>query len=401
LAAAASTLPSSELAQVEPLLAAAAAAKVGLAELSLARLAEMHHAWPSASANIRTFLAEADADDPRLGEARALQSRISTMVEKETEEHKLRAERLQVLAALLALALLGLLVMRRRYRMPLVRALRAQPLLFPALAKAVGRIRHDVLKHRTSALELLADSATPREDVARALLEPAPTSKEVASIYDQLTQEARGLSVRLCPLAAEPVLGGLVADLQKAEALIQRTDDARPALHAVDARLRGLHLDCLQALLRSGPRTTLTAGLLARWIDGVSNRHGSTVAPGLYLQGAQIAFPLPKTTLASITSNLLRNAIAATEATPGAAVEVRAEQGRDGTGRRTVTLVVADTCPERLDQELIERRPADRGLGIVRDTARAWGGEIVVREEATPFCKSVGVRFPAPPEVTP
>jgi len=107
---------------------------------------------------------------------------------------------------------------------------------------------------------------------------------------------------------------------------------------------------------------------------------------------------LPKTTLGSIASNLLRNALAAAEATPGAAVEVRAEQGRDGTGRRTVTLVVADTSAERLDEELIEHRPADRGLGIVRDTTRAWGGEIIVGEESAPFRKSVGVRFPAPPE---
>ena len=117
-----------------------------------------------------------------------------------------------------------------------------------------------------------------------------------------------------------------------------------------------------------------------------------------YLQEAQIPFPLPRATLCSIVSNLLRNALDATAGEPGAAVQLRVEQGRGGTGRRTVSMLVADSSPQRLDGETIENRPPDRGLGIVRETTRAWGGEIVVREEAPPFHKTVGVRFPAPPE---
>ena len=401
LAAAASGLPPVDLTRFESGLEAAAKAKVALAAFSLARMAEARQQWALASARIRAFLAEAGADEPRLGEARALQARMSNVVEKEAEQRNLRAERLRALAVLLALLLLALLVLRRWYRQSLAHALRAQPLLFPPLTKFIGKIRHDVLKHRTSALELLVDPATPREDVARALLEPVPTSKEVASIYDHLAKEARGLGVRLCRLSREPVLGALVADLERAEALIKRTDRIPPALQTIDERLRGQHLDRLQDLLRSGPRTTLNAGLLAQWIDGVAGRHGSGIVPGLYLQGAQIAFPLPRTTLGSVVSNLLRNAMTASEATTGAAVEIRVEQGRDSTGRRTVTLVIADTSPQHLDEEMIGRRPADRGLGIVRETARTWGGEIILREESPPFRKSVGVRFPAPPETTP
>jgi len=400
LAGAASVLPPVELGPFESHLEAAAQAKVALATFSLARMAETRRQWDVAAAYVHRFLELADADDPRLVEAHALQARMNKVVEQEVEQRTTRAKRLEAGIALFLVAVAAVLGLRRWHRKTLARALRTQPLLFPALAKSIGRIRHDVLKHRTSALELLADPTTARADVARALLEPAPTSSDVVSIYDQLAQEARGLGVLLCPVAREPVLGALVADLKRAEALIQRTDDVSPALHEIDERLRGSHLDSLQALLRSGPRTTLNAGLVSRWIDGVCGQNPSATMPGLYLPAAQIPFPLPESTLGSIVSNLLRNAVAASE-DDTSAVEVRVEQGRDGTGRRTVSLLVADTSPRGLDTEVIEGRPADRGLGIVRDTTRAWGGEIVVRDEPAPFCKSVGVRFPAPPEASP
>lgn len=401
LAGATSALAPSELGPFEAHLEAAAGAKVTLAELSLARLAEARRQWDVAAARVRRFIDHADSDDPRLSDARALEARMKSVLDKEAEARNLRVERLQLAGALVLAAMAAVLGMRRWRRKTLTRALRAQPLLFPTLVKSIGRVRHDVLKHRTSALELLSDPTTPREDVAHALLEPTPASSEVASIYDQLSQEVRALGVLLCPLAREPVLGPLHADLKRAEVLIQRAGAPSTLLREIDERLRGVHAARLQALLRSGPRTTLNAGLLSQWIDGVCGQRLSAVTPGLYLQGAPIPFPLPEATLGSMVSNLLRNAVAATADVAVPAVEVRAEQGRDGTGRRTVSLLVADASPKSLDAESIERRPADRGLGIVRDTARAWGGEIVVREEPPPFRKSVGVRFPAPPEPSP
>jgi signal transduction histidine kinase len=337
-----------------------------------------------------------------VSEARALQARVGKVLEDEAERHKLRTERLRAAIALAVLLGLGVVVVRRRSRQPLGRALRSQPLLFPALVKAMGQIRHDVLKHRASALELLAEPATNRQDVARALLEPAPASADVAAIFERLAQDARAVGVRLCPLAKEPVLGPLAADLARAEALVQRPDsdvEARLALQAVDQRLRGRHGDRLQALVRSGPRTVVDTPLLARWIEGVlgATDRPDRVVPGVALPAADVAFPLPKATLCAMVSNLVRNALDAVTA-PAGKVELRVEQGRDGTGRSTVTLWVADSCPRLLDLATIDNRPSDRGLGIVRDTVRAWGGEVLVREEAAPFHKSVGVRFPAPPE---
>ena len=402
VAAAATALPPVELTRFGPSLEAAAQAKVGLAAFSLARMAEARKQWPEAETQVRAFLAVADDDEPRVGEARALQARVTKVVEHEVEERNLRAERLRALAALLLLAAVGLLAVQRRYRQPLARALRGQPLLFPALAKAIGQVRHDVLKHRGSALELLSEPSTNREEVARALREPTPASAEVAGIYQHLAQEARGLGVRLCPLPREPVFGPLARDLARAEKLLGRpATGTRSALREIDERLRGEHADRLQTLLRSGPRTEVNVGLLQRWIDSVAGEPGRTdwLAPGLHLQEPTMVFPLPEATLCSIFSNLLRNAVAAAGVSPEGAVAVRGEPGRDGTGRRTVSLLLADSSPRPLDADFVEKRPADRGLGIVRETTRSWGGELVVRSEAAPFRKAVGVRFPAPPEV--
>jgi tetratricopeptide (TPR) repeat protein len=401
LAAAATSLPPVELTRFGPSLEAAAKANVGLAAFSLARMAEARRQWPEAEAQVRTFLAQAADDDPRTAEARALVARVRKVVEHEIEEEDQRRDRIRVLAALLVVAGLALLILRRRYRQPIGRALRAHPLLFPALAKAVGQVRHDVLKHRGSALELLSDASTDRQDVARALLEPTPASAEVTGIYRHLSEEARGLGVRLRPLEREPVFGPLVRDLARAEDLLGRpTSGPIPDLYKIDERLRGEHADRLQTLLRLGPRTVLDAGLVARWIDGIAAEPGRAawIAPKVTVPDTGATFPLPEATLCSLFCNLLRNAVAASGSAPQPAVEVRADQGRDHTGRRMVSLLFADSSAERLDPEMIEKRPADRGLGIVRETTRTWGGEIVVREEAAPFCKAVGVRFPAPPE---
>ena len=400
-AAAATELPPVELTRFESGLRAAKA-KVALASFSLARMAEARKQWPEAEVEVRSFLDNASPDEPRIEQARALQARVSRVVEHETEERQVRVGRIRAAIALGVLAVLGIFIARWRYRQPLGRALRRQPLLFPALAKAIGRIRHDVLKHRAGALGMLSDPMTDRQDVARALLEPAPASVEVANIYRQLSQEARGLGVHLRALPAEPVFGPLAADLERAERRLASPQSAPLAsLWKIDERLRGEHADKLQRLLAAGPRTTIDHNLLSRWIDGVAREPGwaGWVSPRVHTQTDHLAFPLPEQTLRSIASNLLRNAVEAARHGPTPTVSVFVEQGRDATGRRMVNLLVGDSAPAALDMETIETRPADRGLGIVRETTRTWGGEVVIREETAPLRKAVGVRFPAPPEV--
>ena len=404
LGAAAAALPVAELERFRPSLRGAARAGVALASLALARLAEARALWADAESELRVFFTSTSADEPRLLEARELQEHVRVAMEQERLNRNERVRRGLALAGLAALILLAVVLLRWARRYSLRRALRVQPLLFPALSQAIGKIRHDVIKHRASALELLSQPTTNREDVVRALLEPAPVSREVTGIYAQLVQEARGLGLHLCPLGREPVFGPLVRELVHVEELLGRHDPRLDGeLRMLDQRLRGPHADGLQRLLRSGPRTRLDAGLLLRWIDGVASEPGrpAWVAPGLFLQEAQIAFPLNESTLRSIFSNLLRNAVDAVAQEPAGSVQVRVEQGRDGTGRRTVSLMVVDSSPRPLREEDIEARAADRGLGIVRETARRWGGQIFVRPEPPPFSKAVGVHLPAPQEEVP
>src|SRR5207249_2854802 len=92
-----------------------------------------------------------------------------------------------------AAALVLLAVLRRRFGgWTLAAAVRRQPALFPEVARAVGELRHEVLKHRAGVLGLAADPKIDRADLSRALLEPKPTSAVVAATHDHLAQAARG-----------------------------------------------------------------------------------------------------------------------------------------------------------------------------------------------------------------
>jgi hypothetical protein len=68
-------------------------------------------------------------------------------------------------------------------------AIERAPDVFPEVAAVVAEVRHDVLKHRASALGLLADAAggaNRREEIARLMLEPAPASAAVTGAYERL-----------------------------------------------------------------------------------------------------------------------------------------------------------------------------------------------------------------------
>ena len=136
LSSAATALPVSELGRFRSSLEQALKVHVPLAAFSLARIAESENDWAQATMLVRAFVDGADADDPRLVEARALQARVGKVMEGEIEQGNRRSERIRVLVALLVVALLVGLFARRRYRQPISRALRSQPLLFPTICSS-------------------------------------------------------------------------------------------------------------------------------------------------------------------------------------------------------------------------------------------------------------------------
>ncbi len=295
-----------------------------------------------------------------------------------------------------------MLFLRRRLGgWTLAAAVRRQPALFPEVARAVGELRHDVLKHRAGVLGLAADAKVARADLARALLEPKPTSAVVAAAHEHLARAALGQGLVLRPLAREPSLGALAADLGRAERLLAAPGAALDVdgLLAIDRRVRGAHAEHLAALLGEGPRTRLGAQELSDWIAAVEaaarGEGAAWIAPALMLRELDVDFPVERDALHAIFANLLRNAqVAASTAPEAGHVIVRVERERDVTGQRIVSLLVGDSAAATLTLEAIEARDSGRGLAIVRDLVRKWRGHLVIRAEAPPFTKVVGACFP-------
>jgi signal transduction histidine kinase len=275
------------------------------------------------------------------------------------------------------------------------RALARRPRLYPAVARTVAALRHDVLKHRASVLSSALDPAA-RDEVARALLEPQPVSRSIAQEYQRLAQDARAQGVTLRPLAREPIFGALARDLAAAEAVLRKPAAPAAPLAAIDRRLREIHGPALAQLLRLGPRTRLSARELEGWIRGVEAevRRGGAgwSSPSILVQGMEVEFPVEREALATIFANLLRNAQAA--AAPDGRVLVRLGEERDAAGRRLHVLLVGDSADGDLTLEAIESRESGRGLAIVRDLTREWHGHVVVRPEQAPLRKAIGACFP-------
>jgi tetratricopeptide (TPR) repeat protein len=397
-------LPDAELRKADRrTLAAAAAVRIGAAEWALARLAEAEGDRPTALARTERALALAIGSttdgDQWVEAARGAKQRLSDTLRADADTRRDR-RRLTALAAVAAIAAtLGLLARRRWRGRTVASALRRRPALFPDVARAVGELRHDVLKHRASVLGLLSDADAPRDEIVRTMTEPRPTSAVVSTIYDRLAQAATGHGTTLRALAREPVFGALHRDLARAEGLLVTAGNgSHTELTAIDERLRGPHADALAELLELGPRTRLDAATLSAWIASVeaSARQGGGgwTAPALSLADLAVDFPIEHDALAAIFMNLLRNAQAAVAGQEDGRVIVRVDRARDVTGRQEVSLALGDSAPAPLTLEVIEARESGRGLAIVRDLVREWRGHLVVRPDAVPFTKVVGACFP-------
>ena len=140
------------------------------ADWALARLHAHAERWSEALARATAFLARAPADDPLRARAEA------ALVELRRRDDDVRWwRRLGLWAAVGAGALLVLALvlraLRRRRAWDVATAIDRAPDVFPEVAAVVAEIRHDVLKHRASALGLLDDpsaGASGREEIAPA-----------------------------------------------------------------------------------------------------------------------------------------------------------------------------------------------------------------------------------------
>lgn len=375
-----------------PLLQEGSASGVTAADWALARRALALQQHLTADPLIARFLAGAADDDPLRPAAVAAQAARQAEVRSAAQARQRLALGLSVLLALL---LAGLLAWRLRGS-TVRAALAAQPALFPDVASCVHAIRHDVLKHRASALGMLGTNAAVGADVAATLREPTPTSVAVRTLYLTLCGQARSSGLMLRPIEREPAFGPLLRDLQRAE---QRAADPRrvPAMLAIDQRLRGVHAERLQALLQAGPRVRLDATVVSDWLRALAaeQRQGGAdwVVPAIAIAEGEVVCPVEGQALLSIFSNLVSNAEQAVASASDQQILIRLQQERDAAGRSVVALWVADSSPQELTLALVEAQPAERGLGIVREQVRRWRGQLQVRSEAGPWRKSIGVMF--------
>jgi signal transduction histidine kinase len=370
----------------------AAAQGIAPAHWALARIDLLQNRPDDALPRIEKFLAAAAPDDPGLTDAGAERDRLlrSSTAAAQARIRQRAAIGFGALAILLALAAFfwaGATVES---------ALGKAPQLYPLVARMVGEIRHDVIKHRLSVLGMAADR---RAEVARSLLSPEPVSHAVAQRYQAVRTAARALGVSLRRMRREPIFGRLARDLSRAETLLKAPSGGENELLRIDERIRELHSPRLAALLRLAPRTRLDAGAVAGWIRDVEaemRRGGSSwTDPSILLQGMEVEFPVERSALSTIFANLLRNAQAAAA---GGEVIVRLGEERDAAGRNLTVLLVGDSAENTVSLEAIEQRESGRGLALVRDLTREWQGHLVVRPEEPPWKKAVGACFPAPPQ---
>jgi Tfp pilus assembly protein PilF len=413
--------PAGELRGYRGELEQAAAQGIAAAEWALSSLAASQGSWGEAAARAEAFLSRAAADDPLRPRVRAALDGLAVRA----SEHQARRSlwlRLGLGLAGLLTALLVVLLARRLRRRSVAGALARVPGLYPDVAAVVAELRHDVLKHRASALGLAAADPEARAEVHKLLLEPAPASVAVAEAYERLRRAAAVAGVAVARLEREPVFGPLARKLAQAEALLDRPPGPREAaaLAAIDSELRETVGPALAELLAAAPRTRLDPADMARWMragtsegeagdtaanggagHGAGNGARPPLQPGLHLPALDLELPITPEALHTIISNLVRNAVSALASARDPRVLLRVEEGRDAAGRQLVTFLVADSAPATLSLADIEQRDGQRGLGIVRDLVRRWGGYLVVRPEPAPFVKAVGAAFPLTPAPPP
>ncbi len=366
------------------------------AHWALAQRAALKGAPQVASAHIAAYIEAAPAGDRFVPAAKALAQTLRHEASRHAAGKRLRAARWRQLT----LGGAGLLLLTAYlffFRGSSVsRALQRRPRLFPAVARIIAELRHDVFKHRTSALELLGDDDVTPEQLRDTLLQPVPASELVRDGYQRLVSLARAHSITLRRLEREPVFGPLVRDLKRAEKAVL-VPGSRGVLLKVDARLRSRHMAAMKQLLERGPRSQLDAAELQRWIASVHAESAASgkkwTEPALQMTEPTVRFPVDRTALFHIFANLLRNAQAAVRECNEPRIQVSVARVTDFTGQALVRLQIADNASLPFSRETVENQDTGRGLGIVRETTRAWNGSLLVDNEGAPYRKTVGVQF--------
>jgi hypothetical protein len=283
--------------------------------------------------------------------------------------------------------------------------LRVAPGAAGEVAGRLAAIRHEVIKHRLSALTAVAaalDGGDPEPAawLAARLAGPDGVFARYDAYIAALVALGRQHGVALDLVDVDPVVGPVsraLALLRGQVGSLQRGQPAASGALRAAAALIEPASERMSALIQEASSVVLDG---ARWraMWEAAGPHGD--GPSFEAAGPALRVRVHGADLEDVLVNLLRNASRASAASGGAVVRAEVSVDEDPvTGVVLARVVVADQAPAPLPQAALRAPVAGRGLSVVVAAVRRVGGAI--RVVSVPgFSKGVAVFLPMVEEAT-
>ena len=379
-----------------------AAARYGVADAwyLLARQAEARGEWSEVRTLLDAWFARASQDSPyRLG---------ATELRDEARRRALVIRVGLGSALLLGIGLPLLIWVRRRTAGQLRDLLDSAPSSWHDAARAIARLRHEVLKHNTTVLPDVADALDAGNSLPWLALQPrlGMLRERFASQLDVLEDLGKIHGLRLDLRRRDPLLAPMWRGMVRLSR-VKRPSAAE--LRSISAAVNGVGYRALDQIVREICVLPVTVELVRGVYTRVCHEPGiaGTEVPELrVLQNDEETDPRAHTVrmfrddLEDILANLLRNALSAGARHLYLAI---GEVDDPITGVGSVELRLIDDAPGALTQTMIRSRYIGRGLGLAVDLLNRHGGAIRVESTGIEGEKAVIVELPrvepAPVEV--
>ncbi|MEL6758758.1 MAG: tetratricopeptide repeat protein [Myxococcota bacterium] len=305
---------------------------------------------------------------------------------------------------------------RRNAGMALTPFIARHPEAGAEVQAVLAAIRHEVLKHHTTALQGLVDSLragdermTDLQTFERVLFEAHGVAAKLEGYVEQLERIGQRFDTRLNLRRRDPVIAPLLQGftlLRRVRRRMQRptgrnrrfliralqrasehiNDEAYRAVHDVLDELRHLKID--EALLHGlAKRTTSEPGFSE-----------ISIRPLELIDDAPLPQPIvaARALVEDALINLLRNAYqSSSDVAEPIPVAIRASVDVDElTGLSYLTLTVFDQADAELTPDAFQDASAESGLGIVRECVGRSDGIARVVSAPPPWSKGVAVSFP-------
>lgn len=297
---------------------------------------------------------------------------------------------------------------RRRTGITVAELVSRAPRTAPEVAAIASALRHEVLKHDTTVLPMVAEALEARDPgparwAADRLYGARGTLVKYREHLRALRSVGREHGVRLALEHGDPVFGPLDEGFQRLERLRRDLEGGGGPKVAREVRqisdlLNRQAYRALGDLVRRLCVIELDEELVRGVFDGVERE--AVVAQralpevDLAMIDESLWLRMYRGDLEDVLANLIRNAVEACADGRGSRVVVTVDvEADDITGVERVEVRVADDAPARLSTAMIRSRYIEGGLGITVDRVSRSGGSIHVEDEPG-LVKAVVIRLP-------